>query len=61
MWCFQDMQPHSLALRIIEQQSHVIEEDHVMQPLGEIAKQFGEIAVDGDCLLDRQQRLVLLC
>ena len=50
-----------MALRIIEQQPHVIEEDHAMQPLGEIAKQLGEVAVDGDCLRNLQQSLVLLC
>src|SRR3989475_7557191 len=61
LWGFQDVQPHGMALRIIEQQPHVFEVDHAMQPIGEIAKQLGEVAVDGDCLRNLQQSLVLLC
>ena len=47
------MQAHDVPLGIVKEQPHVLEIDHLMQPLGEILKQFPQVTVRGDSKLVR--------
>jgi hypothetical protein len=55
------VQSHCVSNRIVQRQGDKIHVDDPRQALGEVSKQFVEIAVRGDCLRDFKQGLISLC
>jgi hypothetical protein len=54
------MQAHDVPLRVMQEQPHMLEVDHVMQALGEFVKQLLQVAVRRDGFRNLQQGPVLL-
>jgi hypothetical protein len=51
----QDVQPHGVARRLVQDQAEVIEVHHLVKPAGQLVEQRGEVAVRDDRFRDSQQ------
>jgi hypothetical protein len=51
----QDVQPHGVARRLVQDQAEVIEVHHVVKPPGQLVEQRGQVAVRDDRFRDGQQ------